>query len=316
MSQDHYVARTYLKHFGDPAKKGMLNAYSKQNGKEFPCWPADVCREWDGDLNSKWLQDPALLGQFRKIFEPLWNPALDNLRAGTVSPADKLAISGYFSQLLTCTPAWRRVMADTVDNDAKRYFSFRKEMKVKHGGDPDLRVEDVEALERGEIEIEHDQDWVKAVITRQLMNFAWAFYHQDWVILENQTNNPFITSDNPVALLRTSRLIDPAVRLLPITPTLCLQIQASREAIPPFNPTLPPEGQIEHRKITPGYARFVNRLQAQCAEEVVFSSIESEGLTKLVTRAAPYCVKNQYQEFESDESDTIYQANHVVIGRK
>lgn len=63
MANDHFIAQTYLKHFGDPAKGGMLNAYRKSDAKQFPCWPADVCHEWDGDLNPEWLKEPALLGQ-------------------------------------------------------------------------------------------------------------------------------------------------------------------------------------------------------------------------------------------------------------
>jgi hypothetical protein len=70
MAHDHYVAKTYLKHFGDPAAGGMLRAYRKSDRAEFPCWPADVCREWEGDLNRSWLQEPTLLGQYRKMFEP------------------------------------------------------------------------------------------------------------------------------------------------------------------------------------------------------------------------------------------------------
>ena len=29
MANDHFVAQTYLKHFGDPSKGGMLHAYRK-----------------------------------------------------------------------------------------------------------------------------------------------------------------------------------------------------------------------------------------------------------------------------------------------
>jgi hypothetical protein len=52
MARDHFAARTHLKHFGDPSENDMLNAYRKMGGAAFPCWPADACHGWDGDMNS------------------------------------------------------------------------------------------------------------------------------------------------------------------------------------------------------------------------------------------------------------------------
>jgi hypothetical protein len=69
MSNDHFVAQTYLKHFGDASRGDIMYAYRKSNGDEFPCHPRAVCHEWDGDLNPL-LAPPQLLGDYRKLFEP------------------------------------------------------------------------------------------------------------------------------------------------------------------------------------------------------------------------------------------------------
>ena len=69
MSNDHFVAQTYLKHFGDASRGDIMYAYRKSNGDEFPCHPSAVCHEWDGDLNPL-LVPPQLLGYYRKLFEP------------------------------------------------------------------------------------------------------------------------------------------------------------------------------------------------------------------------------------------------------
>src|SRR5262249_739232 len=80
MSQDHYIARTYLKHWTDTQNRKLLYAYRKSDLKEFPCKPADVCREWNGDLNEKYFKkNPAILGQLRTIFEKDWNKAIEQL---------------------------------------------------------------------------------------------------------------------------------------------------------------------------------------------------------------------------------------------
>jgi hypothetical protein len=61
MALDHYLARTYLKHWCDKDASRPLRAYRKSDGKEFPCWPRDVCTEPDGDLN-QYLTKPDMLG--------------------------------------------------------------------------------------------------------------------------------------------------------------------------------------------------------------------------------------------------------------
>src|SRR5207244_374539 len=115
-----YVARTYLANFGDATKGGMLNAYRKSGAKPFPCWPADVCRQWNGDLNPKWLKDREdLLGHFRSIFEPLWGTAVQTLLAGQLGGDHKLAIAGYVSNLMTCVPAWTRIGAKVFADQAR-----------------------------------------------------------------------------------------------------------------------------------------------------------------------------------------------------
>ena len=183
MAEDHFVARTYLKRFGDVESDGRLYAYRKSNGAQFPCWPKDVCREWDGDINAAWLKrTPDLLGQIRKIFEPRWNAAVETLVQGACPPEHRLAIAGYVANLMTCTPAWRRVGVRLFVDDATAYLSFAKRMHEKHGGNPSLPVDGIAMLERGEINLDYDPDDIKAVVTRQLIESAWPIYHQDCLI--------------------------------------------------------------------------------------------------------------------------------------
>ncbi len=88
----------------------MLRAYRKSDGKRFPCRPSDVCHEWNGDIIADFLSDPTALARYRKIFEPAWNPAIKELGKGQISNANKLAIAGYWSNLLAFTPTCRRLV--------------------------------------------------------------------------------------------------------------------------------------------------------------------------------------------------------------
>jgi hypothetical protein len=106
VSQDHYIAQTYLKHWCSPSS-GKLYAYRKNPaGAPFFCSPRDVCREWNGDLNPLFEVHPDLLGKYRKLFEPGWNSSIDALRRSKVNANDKFHIAGYWAQLTASTPTW------------------------------------------------------------------------------------------------------------------------------------------------------------------------------------------------------------------
>jgi Protein of unknown function (DUF4238) len=198
MSDDHFVAKTYLKHFGDIGRNGMLHGFSKKSGKVFPCWPDDVCHEWDGDKN-RLLQHPKLLGEFRAMIERHWNASVESILSGTLSDHDKFVVAAYMANLMTCTPTWRRIGVAIHNQQALAYLSYAKRMKEKYGGQPDLPVEAIEALERGEIAFDTDSDYVKALCTKHLMSYTWVIYNLDWFVLRNDTAHPFVTSDSPVA---------------------------------------------------------------------------------------------------------------------
>jgi hypothetical protein len=289
MAQDHFVARTYLKGFGDDADGGRLHAYRKSDGAQFRCWPKDVCREWDGDLNPAWLAGREdLLGQFRKIFEPLWTTAVETLLLGSCSPSHKFAIAGYVANLMTCTPGWRRVGVQLYDDHAVAYLSFAKRMQEKHRGDPTLPVEGVAMLERGEIGLTHDPDYVKAVITRQLMDSAWMIYHQDWTVIANSTPYPFLTSDNPVAIEEAADFRQPPARFVAVTPNIGLLMRATRTKLPSMNLDLAPQGKVSRHTANAAAAKHLNKLVARCAEDLVLSSTTSGVIATLVRNAAKF----------------------------
>ena len=58
-------------------KASRYRLIGSRAARHFPCWPEAVCAEADGDLNPTYFKDPAVLGQFRSIFEPRWDAALE-----------------------------------------------------------------------------------------------------------------------------------------------------------------------------------------------------------------------------------------------
>lgn len=316
MTNDHFVAQTYLRHFGDPSRKGMLHAYRKSDGGYFPCNSKDICHEWDGDLNPL-LVKSNMLGEFRKLFEPQWNTSIATLLSRTMKPKDKFAVSGYFANLMVCTPTWRRIGVKIYNDHAKAFLIFRKKMHEIHGDDLDLPIDAVEMLEHGKLTLEHDPNFIKAKVTQDLMKYTWLSYHQSWTIIENETSQPFITSDNPVAIHQPANFAEPMTRYLPITPRLCLSVRYDREncrmTIPAGAALPPPRGLIAWGKVTERGAKLINKLVAQCAEDLVFSSIQSVGIESLVKNCAQFRVDADFVELPAGEPDAVIHGTVIRV---
>jgi hypothetical protein len=260
------------------------------------------------------------LGDFRKTFEPLWNPSISSLQSGQVSDRDKFIVAAYMANLMTCTPAWRRLLAQAHNSQLVGCMSFAKRIKQEHGGHPDLPVEAIELVEHGKIMIEIDTDYIRAMVTRQLLDLAWVTYNQDWTVLANDTDQPFITSDNPVALSNLGMIGAPATRFLPITPRLCLSVAYGNIPIRPLNgydPSRdlpePSQGRTTFSSVSTGGAKRVNRSVAACAENLVFSSLKSKGIHALVAKYAKYRLDVDCLELLGDDDDCLYQGLRLRV---
>jgi Protein of unknown function (DUF4238) len=226
LARDHFVAQTYLRKFGDPNHDDLMHGYMKSPQKDFPCRPHKVCHEWDGDLNPEFITNkPELRGDFRALCEPHWDSALASLRTGRLGHEDKFIMAAMAATLMTCTPAWRRVSTQMYNDQLMATTIASHDLAIKAGATPELDAEDVNLLRRGEIRLEADPKFLEAKNTRWLLSHAWIIYNQPWRVLYNGTNHPFVTSDNPFALLHPNPR-GGVTRFLPVTPFLCRRFRS------------------------------------------------------------------------------------------
>lgn len=319
MANDHYVAQTYLRHFGDPPESGRLYGYLKGSGKEFPCRTKDVCREWDGDINEEWITSrPELRGDFRKIAEPNYNPALAALIKGEPSPTDRFVISAMAATLMTCTPAWTRVTAKVTDQQATGFAIAAHDLAKAAGHEPELPADAVEALRSGEVVLKTDEKYVGSRNTVQLLRQTRTIYDQDWVVLRNPTDEPFITSDNPLTFTKAAPAA-PAVRFLPLTPAACLEVTFTRiprrqdDDAEQFDFTSPPRGVVRYAQLGRQGVKAINRLTAQCAEDLVLTTRPSAGIRRLVEKYAKWGLDSEFIEQPVPGKKAVLHGSALVV---
>jgi hypothetical protein len=77
-------------------------------------------------------------------------------------------------------------------------------------------------------------------------------------------------------------------RYLPITPALCLSVKYDRNQLPEFDPKVPPHRGIEWIDADAELAKSINTLTAKCAEDLVFATVASAGIRRLVQNNARF----------------------------
>jgi hypothetical protein len=302
MPEDHYIAKTFLKHFTNAS--GMLNVVRKSDGFAFPSRPRDICKEKDGDIIPDFLTEPAFLGKYRATFEPEWNRALRNLLLRNVSPSDKLNIAGYWANLLVCTPAWRRVGITASNNLTLNTIRSHVELH-KENGHPDEKLEEaIKAIEAGHIKISTEANYIRAQSAINVVKYAWILYNADWIILENNKSLKFISSDNPAIFEEQNdhwKQSKAFFRFLSVTPETCIMCDIAEATkkyrdVPP-NFALSPRGRVGGVGASLRDVKRVNVRTAMCAENLLISTNASEYLRDLARK---------YSKFRIDSVD-IYE---------
>ena len=305
MADDHYVAQTYLKHFA--SSSGLLQAYRKSDAASFPCRPKDICKEPDGDIIPDFLSEPEYLGQYRSEFERVWNHGIEALRQHSLDMQDKLYIAGYWAQLLVCTPTWTRVAIKTSDELLINTIAAHCEIKSQVGR-PDKVLEAAMAeVERGDITVNTERDYVRAHSAQSVLKYAWALYNTQWDVFENDTEVEFLTSDNPASCedqgerWRMPGSPSTFIRYLPVTPRLCLTCDLTqlppwiREATPDFSKE--PFKKVRGGRVGQGIVERVNMWTVKCAEDLVLTTGESGYARDLTARYARFRVDSEVRRF-------------------
>lgn len=303
MANDHFVARTYLKRWCDRDKGQPIQAYRKPTGATFACWPEAVCAEAGGDLNPKYFQNPAVLGQFRAIFEPRWDAALEAIEKRKLTIDDKFVIAGYWANLLAATPAWRKIGQELYEREVHSILPMIEKQLPRPA-----------SLKGLNLTVEVDEDYIKAVVTKNLLNTALNLYHQAWSILTNDTAREFLTSDNPSAIFPPPAPGGLVVRILPLSPRLCITTIMERSPIYRKDLKAPPRAWITYKRAVANGVKLANRLTVVNADRFVFSSVATCGIAAFVKKWGDYGAKVEHSVAPTPSGGIATQAR-IFVGK-
>lgn len=197
VKNQHYVPRFYLNYFTSSNKK--IFVYDKNIDKVFETSVDNIaCQNYfyDSDiLQNNFLEEQYLEKFYSSIeseFAPYYMDFIAKIDANTkyeISEEDKQTISRFLSFQIERTSEHREVL---------RQFTFAlKDQLLEKGVSEEQLVKlgfNINGLNPKDLHIEsiiHNNDFRTV--------FSEVIQKHIWIILENNTNLPFLTSDNPIA---------------------------------------------------------------------------------------------------------------------
>ena len=291
MPLDHYVSQVHLKNFYSPKLGSLMHAIRKSDLKLFTPNAQSVCRVEDGSTNS-YLREDRVVEEFLTGIEPKYNPALAKLAGGNIDPECIYVIAGFVAYILACSPAGMRIQSEplkgTVEETARAVDS-----KGAFPAPPlELGGENLtDLLLSGKMHVEIDPKYPQAMGIASILSHTVTFGNFKWEILINPfDDNPFFTSDFPVAIEKTEdlRVLNRIAPLAPnlairICPDLLLDRERTDFSFSGFRYTV--------RKLSRSEVKSVNRLIVRCAETTVFFRDDYEWVPRFVKRNAGFRIE-------------------------
>lgn len=291
--KDHYVSQTYLRLFVGP-NGGLVPYYKNARvivGK--PKRPKSICFETEGDTN-KYFENPRLLDQFLPAFENPWENNIVKLERGILDANTKYELAGYIAFLRSCTPTAKRfgqqsiagvvepvaykVMLSTLDK--ADYLSDKHKLTLRN------------AIQNKEIGIKIDRKFAHAQGVRALEGAINRYYCSRWLVLINETDIPFITSDNPAILYYQDMQQQIAQTYVPLKPSMALLIAPDLDMGYPSFEDVKRYSNSEDRfgVIKQSYVKKFNEAIVKSAERIVLHQKKEDWLEQLVRKYSKWRV--------------------------
>lgn len=289
MALDHYLSQVHLRNFYSPVLGERMYGVRKSDMHGFTCRSEDVCRIEEGSTN-EYLQEPRAIEEFLKTVEPKYNASIEKLRSDKIDNEAVYVIAGFVGYVATCSPAAMRINSGPLQGALEATAAILDEKAQLPKAPDSLGGKSLtELLKDGTVKFDIDQKYPQAIGISNIMGRVNAFGNFEWEVLVNdEPESPFFTSDFPVAIERT-RDLRVLNRVVPLAPDLAILIKPDLEASvddPKFG------GFRSHRrKVRGNDVREVNRLIVQSAEKLVFYRDDHPWLKRFIERNSKFRIE-------------------------
>jgi len=269
-----------------------MYAMRKSDLKLFTPDSQSVCRIEDGSTNA-YLKEDRMIEEFLKTIEPNYNSALTKLIEGKIDHECIYAIAGFIAYVYSCSPTGMRIFSEPLKGVVETLVIDAE----KRGLIP-LPPEELggarlaELLRKGDVEIRVDPKYPQAIGISSILRNVAVFGNFKWDVLLNRFDqNPFFTSDFPVAIEATMdwRVVNKIVPLAPnvavrIRPDLTIDRKDEDFSFANFGYRL---HNISHRELVD-----INRSIVRCAEDTVFYRDDLAWVQKFIARNRDYRIES------------------------
>jgi hypothetical protein len=282
MALDHFVPQVHLKNFYSPINR-RLYAIRKSDLKPFTPRAEDICRIEQGSTNAYLTHDRAI-ETFLKSIEPKYNMSVDNLRKNNIEKQTVFVIAGYFAYVARCSPAAMRIYAEPLKAYVKATATIMERQELIESAPEALGGRSISDLfADGTAQVNIDHKYPQSLGIKNIVDTTKLFGNCRWEILLNeQSDSPFFTSDFPVAIER--RRDGVINHIVPLAPDLAIRI------IPDINlRRVPLDNSFSkfaygRRTLRAEETRYINRLIVQCAEDLVFFRDDLQWIKQFVSK--------------------------------
>jgi hypothetical protein len=264
-----------------------MYAWRKSKPETFFCDARDVCRIPDGSTN-EYIAEPRAIEEFLRLVEPRYNQACAASLSDSITFEDVLSLAGFVAFVITCSPTairlGRQSIAAIVDTQARLLDHYGLVGSApKELGQRSLS----ELLDEGAIFVNVDSKFTQSIGIAQVLELTNSFGDSCWEFITNPfEGSPFLTSDFP-ACIAPDTSHSALRRFIPLRPDLGVYVTPSRAAAD-SKPTRFENFRSRVRIASRAEVRALNQLVVQCAEDMVFSSVNHPWIGRLVERNAKF----------------------------
>ncbi len=312
MALDHYVSQVYLKNFYSPELGNAFYVIRKNKPGIFHQSSTGVCRIEKNSTNA-YLKEDRIIEEFLKGVEPNYNKSLENIISGNINTESIYVIAGFVAYILTCSPAAMRIQSHPLKNIVEVTSEMLDSMG-KIPAPPEILGGKTlsKLIEDGKIEVKIDPKYPQAIGITNILSILKTFGNSTWeILLNNYDDNPFFTSDFPVAIEKTNdnRILN---RLVPLSPYVAIRINPDINLDKDKTDYDFSKFRYLIRKIKRKEIAYINKQIVKCAETIVIFRNNLDWVNKFIKKYSNYRIEPKAQKISLDTGNLLWFSQEIV----